>query len=253
MSSYDTISADSYYSTYHGHETNHLLIILEHMRSTSGKSIIFLAGDSSLDNKYWFNNRSAALNGYEQILRPPHMKLDVCYWLNAECVKREKSSSLCCVNSAIEATSLNSRAMCTLLEQDAFIRDNITPNDVLIVSVGGNDIALAPLLFTIINISILSCCTPMCCMEKCACACPPSCPIDPGCLCCGLPGCLTGTLCGFPLGLGYFVDLFKNRVEAYVRRMVSKSKPKKLIICMIYYLDEKGGGSWADGALSALM
>jgi hypothetical protein len=64
---------------------------------------------------------------------------------------------------------------------------------------------------------------------------------------------LTGTLCGFPLGLGYFVDLFKNRVEAYVRRMVAKTKPKKIIVCMIYYLDEKGGGSWADGALSALM
>ena len=55
-----------------------------------------------------------------------------------------------------------------------------------------------------------------------------------------------------PLGFGYFVDLFKNRVGNYVRQLVSKTKPKKVIVCMIYYLDEEQNGSWADGALSAM-
>merc|ERR1711879_823795 len=29
-------------------------------------------------------------------------------------------------------------------------------------------------------------------------------------------------------------------------------KPNKVIICMIYYLDQKNTGSWADGALSCM-
>ena len=29
-------------------------------------------------------------------------------------------------------------------------------------------------------------------------------------------------------------------------------KPKKILVCMIYYLDEKAGGSWADRVLSLL-
>lgn len=47
-------------------------------------------------------------------------------------------------------------------------------------------------------------------------------------------------------------DMFKNRVGNYVRRLVSKTKPKKVVICMIYYLDEQSGGSWADGALAVM-
>jgi len=48
------------------------------------------------------------------------------------------------------------------------------------------------------------------------------------------------------------VDLFGNRVQNYVSRLVAHRKPKKVIICMIYYLDQKSTGSWADGALSCL-
>ena len=33
-----------------------------------------------------------------------------------------------------------------------------------------------------------------------------------------------------PLGFGYFVDMFKNRVGNYVRQLISKTKPKKVIV-----------------------
>ena len=46
----------------------------------------------------------------------------------------------CCINTAVEATSLNSRSWGMLLEQDEFIRDTIRPDDVLVVSIGGNGI-----------------------------------------------------------------------------------------------------------------
>ena len=40
--------------------------------------------------------------------------------------------------------------------QDLFLRDHIDPDDIIVASVGGNDIALAPSLMTIISlISVL--------------------------------------------------------------------------------------------------
>eukprot|EP00656_Telonema_subtile_P025353 TRINITY_DN27439_c0_g1_i1.p1 TRINITY_DN27439_c0_g1~~TRINITY_DN27439_c0_g1_i1.p1 ORF type:complete len:334 (+),score=42.70 TRINITY_DN27439_c0_g1_i1:156-1157(+) len=245
------IDARTYYQEYHGHPVPHLETALGAMRAE--KQIIFLAGDSSLDNKFWFQDRAPACNGYEDILQPPVMKQDVCYWLNKEA--EDQRAPVCCVNTAVEATSLNSRSFCSLCPQDEFIRNNIGDDDILVVSVGGNDIALAPLLCTCANITPLMCCTPEICIEKCSCAHPPNvyrCMSDPGCVMCGLPGCLAG-LVGWPLGFGYFVDLFKNRVGHYVERLVEKRKPRKVIICMIYYLEETGGqGSWADPALTCL-
>lgn len=244
------IDSREFYATYHGHEPRFLQEVLQELRRTHS-SVVYLAGDSSLDNKFWFGERRSAVNGYEAILRPPQMKVDVCYWLNQAFVEQGRSS-FCCLNTAIEATSLNDRAFCCLLEQDKFIRDNITPEDTLIVSVGGNDVALAPLLLTVINMLMLVHCAPTWCFDNCACACPPNLQVDGGCCCCGLPGCLSGTFCGWPLGMGYFVDLFKNRVETYVSNLVSKQKPKKVIVCMIYFLDEEASGGWADGPLACM-
>ena len=255
-----TINANSYYATYHGHEETYLAEVHSRLRRGSDKSCIWLAGDSSLDNKFWFRDNAFAVNGYEAILAPPRMKQDVCYWVNA--LAKERNAPYFCVNTAVEATSLSDRSCNCLLSQDRFIRDNITGEDILVVSVGGNDIALAPLLCTIINIIPLVCCTPDFCLTPCggggsgsggcAFSCVPNAMVDCGCLGCGLPGCLSGTLTAWPPGLGYFIDLFEHRVGNYVRRLVGRRKPKKVLINMIYFPDEVGTGSWADGALCCL-
>ena len=71
----DTHEIDSFdfYDEYHGHRLDHLENVLAGMRrSTSGKqrSAIFLAGDSSLDNKFWFPDSSTkAVNGMQHILK----------------------------------------------------------------------------------------------------------------------------------------------------------------------------------------
>ena len=44
----------------------------------------------------------------------------------------------------------------------------------------------------------------------------------------------------------------QNRVQNYVSRLVTKMKPRKVVVCMIYHPDERAGGSWADGALCCL-
>ena len=46
--------------------------------------------------------------------------------------------------------------------------------------------------------------------------------------------------------------LFATRVEKYIERLTAKKKPKMIIVCMIYYLDESVTPSWAGPALAAL-
>merc|ERR1712086_250566 len=247
------VNGTGYYAEYHGHPIADLTRVHSTLRQ-QGKQLIFLAGDSSLDNKFWFRELKQAVNGYEHVLTPPRMNADVCYWLNLEASKRAIEYS--CINTAIEATCLNDRSCGSLLEQDEFIRDNITEDDILVVSVGGNDVAMQPLCCTICSMcGLVYCGGPQYCIDKCSCACPPNncCLGDLGCMCCGLPNSVTSTLCGWPLGIGYMVDLFKNRVENYVRNLVSgPRKPKKVMVCMIYFLDEQVTGSWADCALGCL-
>lgn len=65
---------------------------------------------------------------------------------------------------SVEATTLNERTY-MLRPQDKFLQDNISRDDILVVSIGGNDVALAPTPCTICSvIGIL--CLPMLCVEK---------------------------------------------------------------------------------------
>ena len=58
------LNSSSYYTTYFGHEVEHLAVAHETLRRKH-RSIVFLAGDSSLDNKHWFSRTEPALNGYD--------------------------------------------------------------------------------------------------------------------------------------------------------------------------------------------
>mmetsp|Transcript_102036 Transcript_102036/g.304462 ORF Transcript_102036/g.304462 Transcript_102036/m.304462 type:complete len:351 (+) Transcript_102036:26-1078(+) len=244
------VAMESYYGTWSGHDIEHLDVAYPMLRRRH-RSLIFLAGDSSLDNKAWIEDVRPALNGYEDFLRPPSMKTDVSYWLNHEAVERG-AGHLACLNTAVEATTLSDRDG-RLLPADQFIRDHITADDYLVVSVGGNDIALKPSFCTILNMLVLVRCSSQSCLSRCACGCLPF----SGC--CGGSvahggcfGCLRSLLgCAWPPGLGYFVDLFGNAVQNYVLRLLGPTRPKKVVVCMIYFLQE-GGSSWADAALRAL-
>ena len=239
------LNSNHYYSTFHGHKIEYLKHIYKILKIHSPNSaVIYLAGDSSLDNKYWFDKTYKSINGYEKVLDV--MKADINYFINKELYDRKISAF--CMNTAVEATTLQDRIN-NLLEQDEFIKDNITEKDYLIVSIGGNDIALSPLFCTMINMACLTFCTPQYFINNCSCACVPN--IDADCGCCGLSSCLLG-LCSFPIGLGYMIDLFRNKVRAYVERLITYRKPKKVIISMIYYPDEIAGNSWADHTLNIL-
>ena len=140
------IEFDDFYGEYHGHKTRHLEQVRQALIATHGETpMVWFAGDSSLDNKYWVEETGKAHNGYHHILK--EMKRDVAYHLN--------SFGIPTINTAVEATGLRERLDNDLFPQDRYVREFIRPQDTLVVSVGGNDIALKPSASTIWNLSLI--------------------------------------------------------------------------------------------------
>ena len=255
-SSRNKVDASRFYSEYHGHLVKHLKVLLPALRESS-ESLIWTAGDSSLDNKYWFHDHRNAVGAYERVLDPPTMNADVTYWLNRLAIDREralqqqnnvnKPLKIATINTAIEATTVQQRTW-RLLAQDAFLRDNISSKDTLIVSIGGNDVANAPTPTTICAMLGLVK-IPLSCLEhSCTCWTPPCNEYCYGCGPVAMASCCTSS----PPCLGYTNHLFGTRIRHYIEQLTSKTKPKRVLVCMIYYLDEMSTPSWAGLALKAL-
>mmetsp|Transcript_11814 Transcript_11814/g.31965 ORF Transcript_11814/g.31965 Transcript_11814/m.31965 type:complete len:346 (-) Transcript_11814:357-1394(-) len=236
------VASGEYYSEYYGHRVADLTKVLEGLRSERPEaSTIWLAGDSSLDNKHWLfpdtmhsqaasrprvmmdtTATAAACNGYGHVLTPPRMVKDVNYFVNWELERQGVDAySLNCARE--ESTIQDREGERGLMPQDLFIKDNIRPGDTLVVSVGGNDIALRPTPATIVSMAMLLYLSTHTMIEY-----------------------------GVAPGLWYFQNMYRNRVQAYVEKLVSKTKPKRVIINMLYFLDETPGGSWADPTLARL-
>jgi hypothetical protein len=243
MSNLDEVSSSRFYGEYHGHRVEDLEILLPRLRAATD-SLIWTAGDSSLDNKHWFDDSREAVGAYKDVLEPPRSVCDVTYWLNY--VAEQDGSRIATINTAVEATTLNERTF-RLRPQDEFLRDNLREEDILVVSIGGNDVALAPTPCTIVNmLCLLS--LPVSCIDNAV-----SCGTVPADDCCnGCGASLLSCGCTFPPCAGYFRHLFGVRVESYIRKLTSKTKPKKVLVCMIYYPDENQAPSWANTALGAL-
>ena len=116
-----------------------------------------------------------AVGAYRDLLQPPISNADVTYWLNSLSEERRTTSRprTAAINTAVEATTVNERTF-RLRSQDKFLRDNIQENDILVVSVGGNDVAMSPTPCTALSILALTLCIPTICLEN-------------GCARCSLP------------------------------------------------------------------
>jgi len=104
-----------FYGTYHGHEVEYLNRVLSALKVYGKKKrFVYLAGDSSLDPKYWLlpEARVGAVNGYETVLDPPECVPDVCYWLNLQLSQKNKGCAqedMAAIMTAVEATTLVER------------------------------------------------------------------------------------------------------------------------------------------------
>eukprot|EP00400_MALV-I_sp_L67-5_P000712 gene712-59_t len=215
------ISFDAFYGEYHGHTIRHLLQLHDFLRNyhKGKKRFIFLVGDSSLDNKAWFNSVAKAVNGYEKIISGQHANQDVAYWINE--ISAQQNLPYCCINGAVEESTLGARDS-ILKRHDKFVRQSLRDGDVLICSVGGNDIALAPTLRTICNMALV---VKVASKER----------IENG----------------TAWGMSYLIAMFKDKIRRYLERIIGDTKVSKVLVCMIYYPALVGSG-WADTALSAM-
>jgi hypothetical protein len=176
------------------------------------------------DNKHWLyptdeklvddltdeSYCAAACNGYEGILEPARSIRDVCYWFNHHAAQR--GSRYAAVNTSVEASTLQDRASgSALLGHDVLIREFLQPDDVIVVSVGGNDIALRPGLSTMLSVSWLAFFARDENIEA-------------------------GTASGF----GQLRHIFLTQLQGYVQALCAKNKPRKVIVCMIYHPSESG-------------
>jgi hypothetical protein len=215
------MDSDSFYNFYTGHSIIHLDILFNTIKKLAPQSkIVYLAGDSSLDNKFWIldQNTKKAVNYYQLVLKPPKMKPDICYHLNYLL----RGSPYICMNCAVKESTLLERMQGNLLKQDVFIRQHLEKQDVLVVSIGGNDIVYKPTFTTLYNLVLLISFNTIKNLKKNPLQC---------------------------WGFKYFVYLFKDQVELYINDLIALQKPKLVIVCMFYYPDENLTYGMAEDAL----
>lgn len=220
------IDSSEFYYEYKGHPISDLIKFHNiTISERPNKPIIYLAGDSSLDNKFWVERSVGNVDGtlpdiYHKTLKEPvNPRPDVAYWMNYLLADRAT-----CINAAVEESFLRERDS-KLLPHDEFIRDNIRSDDILVVSVGGNDVVLKPSLTTVDNMLQLTQFTPRKSLED-----------------------------GTASSMEYFKHMFGTQIQHYITRLTAKTKPRAVIACMIYYPLESGldQTSWADAKLDFL-
>jgi hypothetical protein len=227
-----SVNASTFYKEYHGHTVKDLTALYNGLVRVNGPPspthhYVFLCGDSSLDNKYWILGKSVpAVNGYEQVLTPPKSVPDVAHQLNLVFSSLPSSSKhkFTCINASVEESTIGRREGGKLLEQDQFLRDHVSPHDIVLVSAGGNDIALAPTFRTVVSVGWLARCS--------------------------TTSNVTDRENGSPWGIGHLTDLFRDTYTQWLNNMFSKTKPMLVVPSMIYYLDANAeSSSWANTTL----
>ena len=202
-----------FYEEYHGHKSEHIELLIKSARQQS-KNIIFLAGDSTLDNKVWLLKsnieRGPAPKIYDQFM--DSCVKDVAYNLNLIL-----SDDYMCINCAVEESSLNEHNTTSII-QDNLIRENIQENDILVVSVGGNDVILKPTLQTIMSLGALL-----------------------------LMNDYYNTI-----PYQYICKIFHQDLNLYIKYLTDKSSPKDIVICSPYFPHEANVDSWANTSLKLL-
>ena len=95
------VDSNTFYGCYYGHPIEDLTTVCEQLQLNGCTARIFLVGDSSLDNKYWFGTGwTEACNRYERILSPPRMKQGChCRFRTPVFLPKLLTGILACVNA----------------------------------------------------------------------------------------------------------------------------------------------------------
>lgn len=218
------VDAIPFYTQYYGHPLEDLAKLVRYFRSI-GSRIVWLVGDSSLDNKHWLFEEdktqttldlanewcAPAINGYEAVLNPPRMVRDVCYWMNHLLV----GTDMVCVNTAVEESCLADAPSA----HDGFVLSHLQLGDTVVASIGGNDLILKPAMSTLLTMGVGTYLVPQ--------------------------SWLSTALTWLPNPL---YQLFGVRTQEYMDMF---SKASQRVICTPYFPCASGGG-WASRVLSRI-
>lgn len=216
------VDAVKFYTQYHGHPFESLARLVRCFRATN-RRIVWLVGDSSLDNKHWLFEEdktkttldrewcAPATNGYENVLDPPRMVQDVCYWINTQLV----GTDMVCINAAVEEACVKDAPNA----HDGFVLSHIREGDHVIASIGGNDLLLKPSTSTLVAMGVGSYVIPQ--------------------------FCLSTALAWLPNPL---YEIFGKHTQDYMDLF---SKTQRKIVCTPYFPCVSGDG-WASRALARI-
>ena len=150
------------------------------------------------------------------------MKCDAAFYLNKLIAERQGTGKAAVINCAVEESTLGSRRS-GLLPHDVVLRDNLRATDTVVISVGGNDVALRPSAGTVWNMLVMQYLNRTATVVR-----------------------------GDAWGMSHFIWLFKDVMTEYIEKLCEKTKPKRVVVSCIYFPDETRSGGWADRVLSAL-
>lgn len=146
---------------------------------------------------------------------------DVAHQLNK--ILEQRGLNYIAINAAVEEQTIASK-QCRLTPQDLFIRDNITSDDILVVSLGGNDIALKPTMKTIFAMGQILLLNDIEDLEN-----------------------LDRKVTGF----ASLQELFVDGIREYIGKLTEKTMPGRIVVTTLYYMSEMGKG-WADTPLKLI-
>jgi hypothetical protein len=142
-------SIENFYENEFGHKKEDLNFLYGKIYEDRAREFIFLAGDNTFDNKILNNLETVEINdvdkklrGYEKVFSK--CKPDVAYQMNklliSNTIQREPIACINCAskNNKIGLKYINNKKIVNT--QEEFIQEKISENDILIVSIGLNDI-----------------------------------------------------------------------------------------------------------------
>lgn len=209
-----------YYTNYYGHPIQDLDNLVDHCY---GMNKVYLVGDSTLDNKKWVSTlRAPPVNGYQGLVE--EMVPDVNYFFNY--YLEGYNLPYISLNFAIEEDCIhdkmsNGSVRSKLNSKESMVKNSLTHKDILIISIGGNDLSLKSnfeLKLKLFEVFMKT--TPEVIRKD------------------------------IEIILPQLVQLFKVEYKNYIEELVSKTKPKMIFLCAPYYPCKIKQESWASTVLS---
>ncbi len=225
---------NSIYSQWFGYDVESLRDILLRATDISNNErphVIWLVGDSSLDNKAWVREDQCLrphtdTTLYERAIIESNSLLlpDVAYHVNK--LLPERWLCLCC---AAEEAKLVTRAQHGLSDQEAFARDNFdSEKDVFVVSIGGNDILLGPDAGLAASVGVAL-------------------------LWSGVFGWWLPSLFGWAPGISSLRQYYEEHLKSYLTQLRGDNgSSANMILCAPYYPCEIPQNGWSKRVLHAL-